>query len=357
MKITLFIDSLCAGGAQRQLVGLAKLLKEKAHEVEVLVYHKNEFYLKFLKENDIKYRYISKAENKKTRVFHIIRYLRYNQPDVLISFLSSPNIIACIAKLFLRNTKLLVSERNTTQVVRINEKLRFFLYRLADNVVPNSYTQERFINKNFPYLKEKVVVITNFVETTYFNPLDNKVEVVSPLLISVGRITPQKNILNYLKALRVIVDKGFAFKAIWYGNTDDEQYYSSCKLLIDELNLHGYFEFRAATKQIKEEYQKADVFCLPSIYEGFPNVLCEAMSCGLPVLCSNVCDNSQIAEQDKSGFLFDPNRVDEIAVAIERMLNSSEVSRQKMSRFNRNRAVGMFSETSFIKKYLDIIEN
>lgn len=355
MKITLFIDSLCAGGAQRQLVGLAKLLKEKAHEVEVLVYHKNEFYLKFLKENDIKYRYISKAENKKTRVFHIIRYLRYNQPDVLISFLSSPNIIACIAKLFLRNTKLLVSERNTTQVVRINEKLRFFLYRLADNVVPNSYTQERFINKNFPYLKEKVVVITNFVETTYFNPLDNKVEVVSPLLISVGRITPQKNILNYLKALRVIGDKGFAFKAIWYGNTDDEQYYSSCKLLIDELNLHGYFEFRAATKQIKEEYQKADVFCLPSIYEGFPNVLCEAMSCGLPVLCSNVCDNPDIAVDGKSGFLFDPNSVDAIVGAIEKILITNKEDCQSMGVFNRSRSVDLFSEKAFVEKYLSII--
>lgn len=355
MKITLFIDSLCAGGAQRQLVGLAKLLKEKAHEVEVLVYHKNEFYLKFLKENDIKYRYMSKAENKKTRVFHIIRYLRYNQPDVLISFLSSPNIIACIAKLFLRNTKLLVSERNTTQVVRINEKLRFFLYRLADNVVPNSYSQERFINKNFPYLKGKVVAITNFVETTYFNPLDNKVEVVSPLLISVGRITPQKNILNYLKALRVIVDKGFAFKAIWYGNTDDEQYYSSCKLLIEELDLHGYFEFRSATKQIKEEYQKADIFCLPSIYEGFPNVLCEAMSCGLPVVCSNVCDNPDIAVNGKSGFLFDPNSINDMAASIERILETNREERQLMGLFNRNRSVDLFSKNVFLEKYLGII--
>ena len=47
MKIVLFIDSLCAGGAQRQLVGLAKLLKEKGVDTEVLTYHKDEFYLPF----------------------------------------------------------------------------------------------------------------------------------------------------------------------------------------------------------------------------------------------------------------------------------------------------------------------
>lgn len=355
MRLLLFIDSLCAGGAQRQLVGLAKLLKDRGCAVEVLVYHRDEFYLPYLKENEIPYCYLKGAESKFKRIYVIAKHIYKFKPDVLISYLSTPNIIACIVKLCFGNFKLIVSERYTSQCVGKSEKRRFLMYKFANVVVSNSYSQASFIKKHYPRISNKLCTITNFVDTEYFTPNENKSKEELIKIVSVGRINHQKNILNYLKALRVIVDKGFAFKAIWYGNTDDERYYSSCKLLIEELDLHGYFEFRAATKHIKEEYQKADVFCLPSIYEGFPNVLCEAMSCGLPVLCSNVCDNPDIAVDGKSGFLFDPNSIDDMVAAIEKMLITNKEDYQSMAIFNRNRSVDLFSEKAFVEKYLSII--
>ena len=352
MKILLFIDSLCSGGAQRQLVGLSKLLKEKSYDVTIMTYHKDEFYLPFLVNNGITYRYISKAENKKTRIFHIIRQIKKENPDVLISFLSTPNILSCIAKCFIGKMKLIVSERNTTQYISLNEKIRFFLYRYANVIVPNSYSQEEFIKQNYPHLKEKIKTITNFVDINYFKPLNKKQQNNIPTIISVGRITPQKNILNYLASLKLVVDKGFTFKAIWYGNTDRIEYYNACKSKIEELELNNYFEFRPATKFIRDEYQKNDIFCLPSIFEGFPNVLCEAMSCALPVICSDVCDNYRIVGHERSGILFNPNKVDEIANAIAKMLNYSSKERESMGDFNRKRSIEMFSENTFIEKYL-----
>lgn len=55
-------------------------------------------------------------------------------------------------------------------------------------------------------------------------------------------------------------------------------------------------------QSIEVEYRKADVFCLPSLYEGYPNVVAEAMSCGLPILCSNVCENPYIVEEGAMAF-------------------------------------------------------
>lgn len=356
MKIHLFIDSLCAGGAQRQLVGLAVLLKKKGHDVAVITYHKNDFYLSNLIENDITHYYLSKAENKKLRIFHVIKQLHKDKPDVLISYLSTPNIIACIANCFVKNLKLIVSERNTTQRIGKNERIRFLLYRFANIIVPNSCSQANFIKIYYPQLASKTVTITNFVDTCFFKPTDNYHESSIPTIISVGRITPQKNILNYLEALKKLVEKGLKFKAIWFGNTDQEEYYNSCKLLIEQLELKNYFEFKTATKQIKEEYHKAEIFCLPSIFEGFPNVLCEAMSCGLPVVCSNVCDNPSIVEEGQSGFLFDPYNVNEITSSIEQLLMLSKEKREAMKKFNRERAIEYFSEDAFVAKYLNIIE-
>ena len=90
-------------------------------------------------------------------------------------------------------------------------------------------------------------------------------------------------------------------------------YYDECESEIKHYNLNNEFTIHSACTDIEEKYRNSDVFCLPSIYEGFPNVLCEAMSCGLPVLCSNVCDNPMIVENNKNGLLFNPLDVDDIA--------------------------------------------
>ena len=65
------------------------------------------------------------------------------------------------------------------------------------------------------------------------------------------------------------------------------------------------FEFRPPQNNIQTEYQKADALCLSSIYEGFPNVIGEGMSCGLPILCGDVCDNATLVDES-NGMLFNP---------------------------------------------------
>ena len=98
------------------------------------------------------------------------------------------------------------------------------------------------------------------------------------------------------------------------------------------------------------------MFCLPSIYEGFPNVLCEAMSCGLPVVCSNVCDNPLIAEDGVNGILFNPNDTEEMAHSIERMILLPQSEKERMSTINREKAIKMFSKDAFIAKYKRLLE-
>ena len=87
--------------------------------------------------------------------------------------------------------------------------------------------------------------------------------------------------------------------------------------------MENVFVFHSPSSSIQDEYCRADVFCLPSLYEGFPNVLCEAMSCGKPVLSSRVCDNPNIVKEGENGLLFDPNNTDDIAETVERFIDLS----------------------------------
>lgn len=90
-------------------------------------------------------------------------------------------------------------------------------------------------------------------------------------------------------------------------------------------------------------------------YEGFPNVVCEAMCCGLPILCSNVCDNPRIVEYGENGFLFEPSDSQEMAKEIMRFANLSDKEKEMMRTTNREKAISLFSSETFLKKYMEII--
>ncbi len=355
-NVVCFIDDLCPGGAQRQLVGLASLLKSKGYKVTLITYHDNNFYLPFLNQHEIEYVYVEKAENSLKRIYAIYGVMRRLSPDVIISYLESPNIISCILKLFLPTIKLIVSERNTSQKKGLSEFLRFSLYRFADYIVPNSHSQAHFISTNYGGLRRKVHTITNFVDTNLFKPNYKLNQRVNNIL-SVGRITPQKNIITYIQVAKNVVEKHPTIIFDWYGDTDNPIYENECLDMVKRLNLENNFIFHSAEKNIIPIYQSSGVFCLPSIYEGFPNVVCEAMSCGMPILCSDVCDNPIIVSDSYNGFLFNPKSIHEIAEAINRCIEMPQSDLDEMRDRSRKIAEDIFSADSMVDQYIKLIES
>ena len=112
---------------------------------------------------------------------------------------------------------------------------------------------------------------------------------------------------------------------------------------------------KSKSKNIKEKYQEADIFCLPSFYEGTPNVICEAISVGLPVVCSNVCDNSIYVHDGKNGLLFDPQNPSDIAEKIKALINMGDNEYLGMRRECRAIAEELLSPSVFLKKYQELI--
>ena len=354
MKILCMIENLGQGGAERQLIGLAILLAKEGNEVRIIIYDEDFFYLPLLKGTGVVCEYIDKAKNKIMRIPRILRYVAKYKPDLIISFLANPSIIACVAKILVGGFRLIVSERNTNQSISFKDKIRFHLFKYADRIVPNSHSQKEFIKSHYPKLSDKVVTITNFVDTDYFCP-NNEKQVNDVLkMVCVGRISQQKNVKLFIRAIKRVVDSGVHLEVDWYGLAF-HPYSDECEDMVNSLHLQEILHFHKETSDVKTVYHQADVMILPSLYEGFPNAICEAMSCGLPVLCSDVCDNGRIVRDGENGILFDPLSVDGMAATIIRFSRLSHEEREMMGKKSRDFAINDFSAKSFFAKYKQLI--
>ena len=355
MKIILFTDCLGAGGAQRQLIGLAIMLKEKGYDVKVATYYDIDFYKHDLDDANVSNELIPGADNTKKRILAVRRYFKKEAPDTVIAYQETPSLVASFAKFLGCKFNLIVSERNTTQVIGNNERVRFFLYRWADHIVPNSYSQEKFLKERYPWMAKKLRTITNFVDLEHFNYVE-RVKRAVPEIVVAASIWASKNTIGLIEALRMIKDKGLRFHVSWYGKSElNIDYFNKCNKLIKEYALDDYIELREKTNQIRDVYHTADFFCLPSFHEGTPNVLCEAISTGLPVICSDVCDNSKYVHEAENGYLFDPKSKDSIVKAVEMLLALDGNLYSQFSKESRQIAENTLTKDVFFEKYSKLL--
>lgn len=346
---------LGAGGAQCQLVGLAILLHKANYNVKVCTYYPHDFYKSCLDENGVKNEIIPQASNTKKRIWKVYRYFKKEKPDWVIAYQETPSLVACTAKMMGCNYNLLVSERNTTQIIGMNERARFFLYHWADAIVPNSYSQENWLINNYPWMKSRITTITNFVDLHKFAYTEHRRRTIPEIMVAASG-WESKNLHGFIKACKILKDSGTKFHCTWYGLIGDlTEYQKRAIELIKNLDIEDVFTLTYKTKEIHKKYQEADYFCLPSFYEGTPNVICEAISTGLPVMCSKICDNDIYVKDDINGILFNPNDTKSISSSIMHFLNFSSDEYENQRKQSRRIAEELLTKDNFLVKYLKII--
>ena len=353
-RILLFTENLGSGGAERQLTGLAVLLKQKGYDVKVITYVERQFFEKYLVENGVGHELVPAILNKLTGLWHLYHAVKRFHPDAIVSFLPAPNKRVCLLRMFYK-TKLIVSERSHTLNWSFKTELQYSLYRQADWVVANSFSEAENIARNCSKLKNKTIAIPNFVDVDKFCPIERQNPNDTIEIVAVGRLIPSKNVLRLLDALSIVVEKNKNIHLTWTGFQYDKSYLAEVQDKIEKSGLSEYVTLQDQTNEVLKVYHSADVFCLPSLYEGYPNVVCEAMSCGLPVVCSNVYENPRIVEEGVNGFLFDSENIDDMAAALLKMISLTNDERQRMGLRNRKKIVENNSMEVFAKKYMDLL--
>lgn len=369
-KITFLLTNLKYGGIETNTLRLIKYFIKKNYKVDLVII-------------DLKGGLISQipAEvnlidlNRKKAHFSIFamrKYLKENNPDYLISAKERNNVLSYYSIKFAGvNTKLIASVRTQLELeynrkMSIKSKiLKFIDYSMAkhiyddiDYLVAVSKGVKDNLKSFFNLKRNDIKVIYNPVVTEdidllkdeevhhkWFN--NEQIKVV----IGVGRLSPPKNFLMLLKAFSKAVNENNNLRLAILGDgptsiKNELEEYISKNNLNNKVDLLGFVE------NPYKYVNKASIFVLSSSWEGFGNVVAEALAVGTPVVSTN-CPSGpeEILDDGKYGSIVPVNDHERLAEEILNTLSTSIDSKELIKRSKK------FSVEESARGYLDIIEN
>jgi len=213
---------------------------------------------------------------------------------------------------------------------RLWKTLRNWSYRLADTVVFQTHAATRSLGHG---LRRRVQVIPNPVQLPDLAQRTVKVGSSRRLLLAVGRLAPEKGLDLLLEAFARLQRRFDTWDLTILG---DGPIRGELEAAVSRHGLEGRVSLPGAISDVARYYHAADLFVLPSRYEGFPNALCEAMSWGLPVIAAD-CHSGprEITRDGLDGRLVPPDDVAALAGAMEELI-SDEAERQRLGRAARD---------------------
>lgn len=352
--ITLIIDNLGSGGAQRQLVLLATELSGMGFNVTLVTYNENNHMDYML--HGLSVRRVEINTNGASKLYKIIKvahYLIKAKPKVVISYLDNPNIMAGLYSLLSSNVKWIPSERNLNAGTGLQVLWRRFIYKSALKVVSNSYAQQEWILKNKIIPKYKSSVIWNGIFNDFWEPLDKKAEKTLQFL-SLGRLSHQKNPELLFEAVKLVNVNG-KLNFSWYGDDDPDS--PGKRYILKELAKEQCLpiEIFLSSKKPHKLLANAECLILTSRYEGTPNVVLEAMASGVFVIAPKIVDLPIILGDNERGFLFEPQCPQSLANAIRSYLDLDSDLKGNIIKSSLVYAKKNFDSGNLAKKYMDII--
>ncbi|PKM53430.1 MAG: glycosyltransferase family 1 protein [Firmicutes bacterium HGW-Firmicutes-5] len=152
------------------------------------------------------------------------------------------------------------------------------------------------------------------------------------VLLSIGELIERKNHKTALKAVSNLNSSNYVYLICGEGKLD-----SYLKDLTEKLGIENKVRFLGYRRDIPEICVAADIFIFPSYQEGLPVAVMEAMSAGLPIICSSIRGNTDLIKSELGGFLNQPEDTMGLAQSIDRLINNHEL-RKKMGDVNSNEA-------------------
>lgn len=363
MKVICFIDSLNGGGAQRQLTNVAIGLKHRGFEILFVVIYPLYQFRPRLEDAGIEIVCLG-GRNPLIRMGLLARLVYSYQPDALLSFLRQPNFLSSIIKLlfFWRRMQVVVSERNNPAASRsFAESLRLRIYSLANAVLFNSESVARAFVARSPSIGPIAHVIYNIVDESFL-PLP-AVNNAVPVIVVAAHYRPEKNIQAVIKVAAILASEGRRFLIRLCGMnffvdgqpTEQSAVYLEAVAEVRRLGLDECVELRGFESDPKIIYADADALLLPSLHEGFPNTICEAMTCGKVILCSAVSDLPLWIKFPVNGFLFEPTDLQGLKESIEWLLGLSDEQKRRIGRNNSRLASKLFARDQILNCYAALL--
>lgn len=329
LRLLFVIDSFGSGGAQRQMVQLAVGLVANGHHVEFFVYAPHfDHFRPVVDEAGIRVHEYEKTSRFSLSVVPALAgVMRRGQFDLVLAYLTAPGVYAELAarmnRLRGRRTPVVVSERGPLIDPSLSLRAALYAHRLADHLVTNSRNNRDELLARWPGLRERSSVIYNGIELRHFTPATSPPPVRPRELgiLAIGTLLRSKDALTLLEAIALHRARyGWAPTVSWAGKLaprgGDAAYEHTMRARITELGLQAHWTWLGERDDIPQLLQTHDVLVHPSLSEGLPNAICEALASGLPVIAAEIGDNQALIRQGETGYLYPAGDADGLAAAI-----------------------------------------
>ena len=363
-NISVILQNLNGGGAEKMMINLCNYFAESGLSVDLVLVRKEGPYLNYVDDNVN----VVNLDSKKVMfsLWALIKYLKNKKPDAILSTLLIVNILTIIAKkLAFVNSRLVIREANNIEQnkknteyrsIRLAYQLMPWFYGYADAIVAISQGLADQLGELIPKMRNSISVIYNPVLSSsitkmYHHKLESRyawyTEIDKPILIAIGRFVVQKDFETLIRSFE-LVKKKVDIALVILGEGPQRK---KLELLIEELKLSDVY----LPGFVDNPYvflKKAKVFVLSSKWEGFGNVLVEALFAGLDVVATD-CHSGprEILKDGKYGNLTSVGDFKMMADAIMNRLDiGAAISKDEIITYSKN-----YSAEKIGKQYLNLI--
>jgi glycosyltransferase involved in cell wall biosynthesis len=356
LRVGYVVAALGRGGAELQLLQLAAGMVRRDHHVSVIAYGgpsvlDDEFRAAGVEV--VAERAVTRMQKRRV----VRAWMMRSQFDVIHAILQRASSVSLLARWPRRKPAIIATDYSTASFGPRTSELWMSLmtFVLADRVVTEVEVNRRSLERLVPPLRGRTLVIRNGLDTETFRPAS--VVPRGPVFVfcAVGTLYDIKNPLRVIEAIDEMRRRGrTGFRLDWYGRDspgDRQNVGHRARLLVRERGLQDYITFHGETQPILEAYQRADALIHASLQEGFPNVVAEAMACGLPLLVSRVSDLPAVVKEARNGLVFDETSATAIADAMEQMMDRSIDERMEMGLRSRKLAIAWFRLDRFLEDF------
>ncbi len=318
-KILVINNGISGGGIERASVSLSNYFVEIGFDVSVIALYKSTPFFHLHKDIKFVEPNFERVGNNKIgytikMMFFLRKYVKNYHPNTILAFSEWTNPYVVLALSGLSYPIYLTDRMNPlAKLPLLSELLRKHLYGKANGIIAQSNFAKSIL---FKKTKSPNIKVIN-------NPVNIIERIETPILnriVSVGRLEKVKGHEFLIKAFAKINDKSWELSIVGDGSERSNLEYLSKVLKIENrVIFHGHLlDFR---KQLSE----AQIFVLPSLKEGFPNALIEAMTVPLACICTDFFQgHNEIIEQDVNGMIIPPGNVEKLFEALNELISNKE---------------------------------
>ena len=350
MKILHCIPSMEGGGGERQLTYLASELNRRGEEVHVALVSRGPNWTRLLASGATIHELRASGSHDPRLFWQLLRLIRSVDPDIVQVWLRQMDVLGGLAALALRKP-FIVTERSSEGAYPLSLKhsLRICMGRFACAIVSNSEGGDRYwrdrVNRRTPrYVVPNAVPVRDIALAL---PGEHHITSNRKLVLFAGRLEAEKNIDTLLEALHpALKEDDFDFVCCGVGTLR-----ARIAEWIDRNGLARRVALVGYTHDLWSLMKRAGVLVSPSLFEGSPNVVLEAMACRCPLVISDIPEHRAILDES-AAVLVDPRSATQLASAIRAVLCDADGARRRAdAAFAR---VQRFTPASIAQRYLDV---